>query len=50
MCILQHQKSDKNNSKNSCFEEYAMKSVKNMFNSRNFKKNQSPQTQFFKYP
>ena len=50
MCILQHQKSDKNNSKNLCFEEYAMKSVKNMFNSRNFKKNQSPQTQIFKYP
>ena len=38
MCILQHQKSDKNSSINSCFEEYVIKSVKNRFNLRNFKK------------
>ena len=50
MCILQHQKSDKNNYINSCFEEYVMNPDKNRFNLRNFKKNQSPQTQIFKYP
>ena len=35
---------------NSCFEEYVIKSVKNRFNLRNFKKNRFTQTQIFKYP
>ena len=35
---------------NTCFEEYVIKSVKNRFNLRNFKKYQFTQTQIFKYP